>query len=209
MPSARRSRWSPDDHPIGAKRLCLVTGYYETFNRDKVTLVDVRSAPIQEITEKGVRTADEEYELDAIAFATGFDAMTGALREIDIRAGNGPTLAEHWADGPVTYLGLMVAGFPNMFIVTGPGSPSVKTQMIGAIEQHVDWIADCLAALRATGKRRIEATPEAERAWVQHVNDIANCTLYPRANSWYTGAKNLYANKSLTATGFGRRAGVR
>jgi cyclohexanone monooxygenase len=179
---------APKDHPIGTKRLCLDTNYYETYNRDNVTLVDVRSSPIQEITATGVRTADAEYELDAIVFATGFDAMTGALREIDIRVGIGPTLAETWAGGPVTYLGLMVSGFPNMFTITGPGSPSVKTQMIVAIEQHMDWIADCLAAMRARGMRRIEPSVEAERDWVRHVNEIADGTLYPLANSWYVGA---------------------
>ena len=179
---------APKDHPIGTKRLCLDTNYYETYNRSNVTLVDARSTPIQEITETGVRTTDATYELDAIVFATGFDAMTGALREIDIRVGNGPTLAEKWADGPLTYLGLMVAGFPNLFTITGPGSPSVKTQMIVAIEQHMDWIGDCLLALRARGMRRIEPKPEAERDWVQHVNEVADGTLYPLANSWYLGS---------------------
>jgi cyclohexanone monooxygenase len=177
----------PKDHPIGTKRLCLDTGYYETFNRDNVTLVDVRSSPIQEITETGLRTADADFELDAIVFATGFDAMTGALREIDIRVGNGPALAEKWAGGPLTYLGLMVSGYPNMFLITGPGSPSVKTQMIVAIEQHMDWIGDCLAMLRARGLRRIEASARAESEWVKHVNDVADSTLYPLANSWYLG----------------------
>jgi cyclohexanone monooxygenase len=178
---------APKNHPIGTKRLCLDTNYYETYNRDNVTLVDARSNPIQEITEAGIRTSAGEYELDAIVFATGFDAMTGALREIDIRVGNGPTLAEKWAGGPLTYLGLMVSGFPNMFTITGPGSPSVKTQMIVAIEQHMDWIGDCLTTLRARGMRRIEPSPEAERDWVQHVNDVADSTLYPLANSWYMG----------------------
>ena len=178
---------APKDHPIGTKRLCLDTNYYETYNRDNVTLVDVRSSPIQEITPAGVKTEDAEYELDTIVFATGFDAMTGALREIDIRVGNGPTLAEKWAGGPLTYLGLMVSGFPNMFTITGPGSPSVKTQMIVAIEQHMDWIGDCLATMRARGMHRIEPRPEAERDWVQHVNDVADGTLYPLANSWYMG----------------------
>jgi cyclohexanone monooxygenase len=179
---------APKDHPIGTKRLCLDTGYYETYNRDNVTLVDVRSAPIECITETGVRTANAEYEVDAIVFATGFDAMTGALREIDIRAGNGPSLAEKWADGPLTYLGLMVSGFPNMFVITGPGSPSVKTQMIVAIEQHMDWIGDCIAAMRAGGLARIEPRPDAERDWVRHVNEVADSTLYPLANSWYLGS---------------------
>ena len=160
---------APKDHPIGTKRLCLDTNYYETYNRPNVELIDVRSAPIERITAKGVRTKDAEYELDAIVFATGFDAMTGALREIDIRAGNGPSLAEKWADGPTTYLGLMVAGFPNMFTITGPGSPSVKTQMIVAIEQHMDWIAGCMATMRAKGKTRIEAMEGAEREWVRQI----------------------------------------
>ena len=179
---------APKDHPIGTKRLCLDTNYYEAYNRDNVTLVDVRSAPIQEISENGVRTADGEYELDAIVFATGFDAMTGALKEIDIRVGNGPSLADKWDNGPTTYLGLMVAGYPNMFTITGPGSPSVKTQMIVAIEQHMDWIGDCLATMRDRGMTRIEPTLEAERDWVQHVNDVADSTLYPLANSWYLGS---------------------
>jgi cyclohexanone monooxygenase len=180
---------APKDHPIGTKRLCLDTNYYETYNRDNVTLVDVRSDPIQEITETGLSTAGgQSFELDAIAFATGFDAMTGALREIDIRATDGAVLADHWEGGPLTYLGLMVSGFPNMFVVTGPGSPGVKTQMIASIEQHVDWIADCIGHLRSHGFDRIEASPQAEMEWVHHVNQVADSTLYPLANSWYMGA---------------------
>jgi cyclohexanone monooxygenase len=179
---------TPTDHPIGTKRLCLDTGYYETYNRPNVSLVDVRSAPIQEITSKGVRTADQEFELDAIAFATGFDAMTGALREIDIRGIDGTLLADKWIGGPMTYLGLMVAGFPNMFIVTGPGSPGVKSQMIHSIEQHVDWVSDLLKTAAERQARRIEADPDAETNWVLHVNEVADATLYPRANSWYVGA---------------------
>jgi cyclohexanone monooxygenase len=179
---------APKDHPIGTKRLCLDTGYYETYNRDNVTLVDVRSDPIQEITETGLRTANAEFELDAIVFATGFDAMTGALREIDIRTTDGAVLADHWEGGPLTYLGLMVSGFPNMFVVTGPGSPGVKTQMIASIEQHVDWIADCIGHMRKEGFDRIEASPQAELDWVHHVNQVADSTLYPLANSWYMGA---------------------
>ena len=180
---------APKDHPIGTKRLCLDTNYYETYNRNNVSLVDVKVDPIIEITPTGVRTRDREYgPFDAIAFATGFDAMTGALREIDIRVQDGPVLAEEWHAGPRTNLGLMVAGFPNMFVITGPGSPSVKTQMILAIEQHTDWIADCLAHLRAHGYGRIEADRQAQDAWVQHVNEVADGTLYPLANSWYVGA---------------------
>ena len=180
---------APKDHPIGTKRLCLDTNYYETYNRDNVTLVDVRSDPIQEITEKGLRTqGGQQFELDAIVFATGFDAMTGALREIDLRTTDGAVLRDHWEGGPLTYLGLMVSGFPNMFVVTGPGSPGVKTQMIASIEQHVDWIADCIGHMRAKGFDRIEAAPQAEMDWVHHVNQVADSTLYPLANSWYMGA---------------------
>ncbi len=179
---------APKDHPIGTKRLCPDTNYCETYNRGNVTLVDVRSAPIAEITQAGLRTREREYALDSIVFATGFDAMTGALLDIDIRVEGGELLADKWAGGPTTYLGLMAAGFPNMFIITGPGSPSVKTQMILSIEQHTDWIADCLAYMRTAGFTRIEADAEAEREWVGHVNEVADSTLYPLANSWYFGA---------------------
>ena len=179
---------APKDHPIGTKRLCLDTDYYETYNRGNVTLVDVRTSPIVELTPRGVRTEGAEYDLDAIVFATGFDAMTGALLEIDIRVEGGGALREQWAGGPRTYLGLMVAGFPNMFLVTGPGSPSVKSQMILAIEQHTNWIADCLQHARAQGFARIEADPDAQNQWVAHVNEVADGTLYPLANSWYVGA---------------------
>ena len=184
---------APKDHPIGTKRLCLDTNYYETYNRPNVSLIDVRTDPIAEITATGVRTeGGQTFELDAIVFATGFDAMTGALREIDVRASGGPNgeavLRDHWEGGPLTYLGLMMSGFPNLFVVTGPGSPGVKTQMIASIEQHVDWIADCLGHLRKEGFDRIEASPQAEHEWVEHVNKVADSTLYPLANSWYVGA---------------------
>ena len=179
---------APKDHPIGTKRLCLDTNYYETYNRPNVTLVDVRSDPIEEITGSGLRTGRQRFELDAIVFATGFDAMTGALREIDVRTGDGAVLRDHWEGGPLTYLGLMVSGFPNMFVVTGPGSPGVKTQMIASIEQHVDWIADAISHLGRHQLDRIEPTPKAEMDWVHHVNAVADSTLYPLANSWYMGA---------------------
>jgi len=179
---------APKDHPIGTKRLCLDTGYYETYNRDNVTLVDARSDPIAEITATGLRTGKQAYEFDAIVFATGFDAMTGALREIDIRTTDGASLDKTWAGGPLTYLGLMVAGFPNMFVITGPGSPGVKTQMIASIEQHTNWIADCLAHMAAKGYDRIESSERAQTEWVAHVNAVADSTLYPLANSWYMGA---------------------
>jgi cation diffusion facilitator CzcD-associated flavoprotein CzcO len=178
----------PHDHPIGTKRICVDIEYYETYNRDNVTLVDVRSAPIQRITPSGLRTAAAEYGLDAIVFAIGFDAMTGALFEMDIRGREGQRLKDKWSAGPRTYLGLASAGFPNLFIVTGPGSPSVLSNMVVSIEQHVDWITDCLAHLEEHGVRHIEPTVEAEDAWVEHVNEVANMTLYPRANSWYVGA---------------------
>jgi cyclohexanone monooxygenase len=178
----------PNDHPIGTKRLCLDNGYFETFNRENVTLVDVRSDPIVEVTPAGLRTQTHEFRLDDIAFATGFDAMTGALLDIDISVEGGSSLADKWAHGPRTYLGLMTAGIPNLFMITGPGSPSVKTNMVASIEQHVDWIADCLQYLKDREIRHIEADESAENTWVAHVNDVADATLYPQANSWYIGA---------------------
>jgi len=178
----------PNDHPIGTKRLILDTDYYETYNRDNVTLVDIRSKPIKEITPTGLRTADADYSLDAIVFATGFDAMTGAMKEIDIHTDAGMSVREKWEDGPRTYLGIMIAGFPNLFMITGPQSPGVKSQMILACEQHVDWIADCVQYLRDHRFSRIDAEEDAEAAWVQHNNDVADRTLYPLANSWYVGA---------------------
>ena len=179
---------APNDHPIGTKRICVDTRYYETYNRPNVHLVDIRSAPIEEITPTGLRTTAAEYEFDAIVFATGFDAMTGALTRIDIHSTEGTTLASEWEHGPRTYLGLMAAGFPNMFMVTGPGSPSVLSNMMVSIEQDVNWITDCLAHLRAKGLKRIEATREAQEDWVLHGIEVANKTLYPKAASWYMGA---------------------
>src|SRR6516162_3898271 len=178
----------PNDHPIGTKRLILDTDYYETYNQDNVTLVDIRSKPIEEITSTGLRTADADYALDAIVFATGFDAMTGAMKEIDIHTDAGMSVREKWEGGPRTYLGIMIAGFPNLFMITGPQSPGVKSQMILACEQHVDWIADCVQHLRDHGFSCIEAGEDAEDAWVQHNNEVADRTLYPLANSWYVGA---------------------
>ncbi|MEO8145098.1 MAG: NAD(P)/FAD-dependent oxidoreductase [Betaproteobacteria bacterium] len=178
----------PDDHPIGTKRLVLDTGYYETYNRGNVALVDARKAPIQEITPHGLRTSEAAYELDAIVFATGFDAMTGALKEIDVRTTDGRSLTTDWAHGPYTMLGIMCAGFPNLFMITGPGSPGVKSQMILSCEQHVDWIVDCLATMSANGFGAVEPTEEAQAAWTRHVGDVADATLYPLANSWYMGA---------------------
>jgi cation diffusion facilitator CzcD-associated flavoprotein CzcO len=179
----------PHGFHFGTKRLCSGTNYYETFNRDNVTLVDVNTAPIEEITPTGLRTTDVDYELDVIVFATGFDAMTGSLSRIDIRGEGGKTLAEKWAEGPRTYLGLSVSGFPNLFLLTGPGSPSVFSNMVNSAEQHVEWIADFLDYAREHDVRRAEATAEAEDAWVAHVSEAAEATLYPRSpNSWFFGA---------------------
>ena len=173
---------------LGCKRLCVDTGYYETFNRANVTLVDLNARPIEEITPAGLRVRGEDYRFDAIILATGFDAMTGALNRIDIRGLGGRMLKEKWAAGPRTYLGLATAGFPNLFTITGPGSPSVLTNMLPSIEQHVEWIADCMAYLRNNGFGTIEPTLAAEDAWVSHVNEVANRTLYPTTDSWYLGA---------------------
>ena len=179
---------SPKDYPIGAKRICIDTDYHATYNRDNVTLVDLRKAPIKGLVANGLRTADTDYELDSIVFATGYDAMTGALLQMDIRGRAGETLAHAWEAGPRTYLGLMTAGFPNLFTITGPGSPSVLASMIFAIEQHVDWIADCLQSMQQRGKNLIEAETDAQDRWVAHVNEVADRTLFPLANSWYLGA---------------------
>ena len=175
-------------YPIGTKRPCLDTGYYETYNRPNVTLVDVSAAPIEAITERGLCCGGVEYEVDDIVHATGFDAMTGALSRIDIRGRDGLSLKEKWAAGPVTYLGLGSAGFPNLFIITGPGSPSVLANCILGAEQQVEWIGDCIDELRRRGCRTIEPTPAAETDWGQQVNELARDTLYHHANSWYLGA---------------------
>ena len=181
-------RLSPRNHPFGTKRPCLDTDYYATYNRENVTLVDVRATPIVEITPAGIRTTEDEYELDAIVFATGFDAMTGPLLGPDITGVGGVALRDKWAAGPRTYLGIATAGFPNLFTITGPGSPSVLVNMLVAIEQHVDWVADCITYLHERDLAAIDPTVEAEDGWVDHVNEVANLTLFPKANSWYMGA---------------------
>ncbi len=178
----------PKDYPIATKRLCADTDYFETYNRDNVTLVDIRDTPIECLTPDGLRVGGQEYQVDAIVFATGFDAVTGTLNAIDIRGRGGLKLKDKWEAGPRTYLGIMSAGFPNLFLITGPGSPSVLSNMIISIEQHVDWISDCLNHLASRQQDCIEATQDAEDAWVAHVNDVAYKTLYPQANSWYMGA---------------------
>jgi cyclohexanone monooxygenase len=181
-------RLQPDDHPIGSKRICVDTEYYATFNRPNVTLVDIKSNPIEEILSNAVRTRAKNHEIDALVLATGFDAMTGSVARIDIRGRRSQTLNQKWAEGPRTFLGLMSEGFPNLFIITGPGSPSVLSNMIVSIEQHVDWITDAIAWMRDRGLEAMEASREAEDQWVAHVNEVAHATLYPQANSWYMGA---------------------
>lgn len=178
----------PNNHPIGSKRICVDTDYFAAFNRPNVTLVDIRSSPIEEITANAVRSGGKDYQVDALVLATGFDAMTGSVAKIDISGRNGQTLNRKWAEGPKTYLGLMSAGFPNLFIITGPGSPSVLSNMIVSIEQHVDWITDCIGYMRRRGFEAMEANTDAEDHWVAHVNEVAHATLYPQANSWYMGA---------------------
>ena len=177
------------DHPYAAKRPPIDSAYFETFNRGNVTLVDVKAAPIERITPRGIQTCGQEYALDIIVFATGFDAMTGPLLKLGIQGRDGQALRDVWAAGPRTLLGLQVAGFPNFFTVTGPGSPSVLCNMPVAIEQHVDWITECIRMMRERGLNRIEAKPDAVEQWVVEVNKAAEATLLPQASSsWYLGA---------------------
>ena len=178
----------PKDYPIGTKRICVHTDYYETYNRDNVHLVDLRKTPLVEITETGIRTTDQEFEFDALVLATGFDAQTGALTSIDIRGRGGQKLTDHWSAGPRTYLGIAMAGFPNAFVITGPQSPSVLSNMMVSIEQHVEWVSDAIRYVREHDLRTIEPTPEAEQAWVDHNAEVGDATLFPTANSWYMGS---------------------
>jgi len=178
----------PRDQFAGTRRLCIDTNYYETFNRDNVTLKNLQKDPIKRITDKGIETERGFEALDCLVFATGYDAMTGALMSLDIRGKGGQTLRSKWSEGPRTMMGLMTAGFPNLFIVTGPGSPSVLSNMLISIEQHVEWIAGCLDHLSKHGKRQIEASLEAEDQWVDHANAVAHSTLFPKGNTWYMGA---------------------
>jgi cyclohexanone monooxygenase len=178
----------PRGYPFGTKRICLDTGYYETFNRPDVTLVNLRRTPIVGVTPRGIATVDGELEFDVLVFATGFDAVTGPLLRMDVRGRDGVTLRDRWTDGPRSYLGLQVSGFPNMFTITGPGSPSVVSNVMVSIEQHVDFIAECLQHLQEHGVATIEADADAEAAWVDHVREAAEATLYPQAPSWFVGA---------------------
>ncbi|BBX03544.1 cyclohexanone monooxygenase [Mycolicibacterium moriokaense] len=177
-------------HPFGCKRPIIDQGYYETFNRDNVTLVDLRKGPIVEITPTGIRTEQGHYDLDVIIYATGFDAMTGALSRINVHGRDGMLLGDFWtSEGPYTYLGIAVAGFPNLFIVQAPGSPSAATNFVAALEQHVEWIGDCIGYLRDKGYRTIEALPDAQREWIEHTTELVAPTVLvdPSCNSWYNG----------------------
>ena len=178
----------PYDYPLATKRMCIDVGYYEAFNRDNVRLVDLRRSPIDEVTAIGIRAGGELVEVDALVLATGFDAMTGALAAVDIRGRDGRTLRTKWADGPRTYLGLAHAGFPNLFTITGPSSPSVLSNVMVSIEQHVELVSEVLGHLREHGLASIEPTAAAEDAWVEHHRALGDASLYPRANSWYMGA---------------------
>ena len=176
------------DSIIGCKRLCVDTEYYDTFNLPNVSLVDLRQRPIERFTTGGIVVGEDEHLVDSIVFATGFDAMTGAIAKISITGRDGMTLHDAWSAGPMNYLGLSVHGLPNLFMITGPGSPSVLTNMIVSIEHHVEWVADCVSWLNNEGRRSIEATADAQDHWVQHVNSVAGMTLYQSCSSWYLGA---------------------
>lgn len=180
----------PRDYPIGCKRPVIDIDYYQAFNRDNVTLVDLRQGGIERITQTGVQTSQGTFEIDALVYATGFDAMTGPLLRIDIRGRGGVTLKQRWEAGPRTYLGLQVHGFPNLFTITGPGSPSVLSNMFVSIEQHVDWVGDCIEHMERNELQTIEANANAEESWIAHVNEVASGTMFtaPSCNSWYLGA---------------------
>ena len=178
----------PRSYPIGTKRICIDTGYFETYNRENVKLVDISKKPIQRLVTDGIIVDDQLYAFDSIIFATGFDAMTGSIFNVDIKGRGGLALKEKWNAGPKTYLGLMSASFPNLFMITGPGSPSVKSNMIMSIEQHVDLVIETLLSMRRKGLSVVEPELEAENKWVDHVQEVANKTLFPQANSWYMGA---------------------
>ena len=182
------AKLAPTDHAIGTKRICVDTEYYATFNLPHVKLFDIKADPIEEIVPTGIRTTHATHELDSIVFATGYDAVTGSLDRIAISGRNGLALKQKWTAGPRTYLGIMTAGFPNLFFITGPGSPSVLTNVVMAIEQHVDWIARCLQFMQQQQMEVAEAVADAEDQWVAHVNEVADKTLFPTTASWYTGA---------------------
>ena len=179
---------TPRGYPFGTKRLCLDTNYFATFNRDNVELVDIRETPIERITEAGIKTSEQEYPFDLIVFATGFDAVTGPLLSLNISNTEGHALKDVWKDGPQSYLGLMISGFPNLFTVNGPSSPSALANMLQTIEHHVDWIVNCIDYMEKNAFERVDADEKAQVAWAHEVADIANKTLFTQANSWYMGA---------------------
>ncbi|WP_338241307.1 flavin-containing monooxygenase [Aurantiacibacter hainanensis] len=178
---------TPHGYPMGSRRLCTEVSFYQSMNRDNVDLVDVREEPVKTVTADAVVTERGSYPADVIILATGFEACVGAIRAIDIRGRDGRSIRDEWDNGPRAYLGLAVEGFPNMFAITGPGSPSVLSNVVVSIEQHVEWIARCMADMREGGHTVIEATPQAEADWMQHAHEVAHQTLFPRANSWYQG----------------------
>ncbi|MER2535054.1 MAG: NAD(P)/FAD-dependent oxidoreductase [Rhizobiaceae bacterium] len=190
------ARLQPTEYKIGGRRLCVDNGYYETFNRTNVTLIDMRAEPLTTMTPGGFATPAGEYAIDDLVLATGFDAFTGALDRIDIRGRDGLPLRRKWADGPANYLGLSVAGFPNMFLITGPGSPSVLSNMVMSIEQHVNWIGACIGDLLAAGHAVIEAKQDSEESWMRHIGAIAEASLIFKTRSWYTGANVSGKKKS-------------
>jgi cation diffusion facilitator CzcD-associated flavoprotein CzcO len=175
-------------HPIGCKRLCVDTGYYDTYNRPNVTLVGISQQPIDSVVPQGLRSGGREYRFDTLVLATGFDAFTGPMTRIDLRGRGGLHIRDKWRGGPLNYLGLTVAGFPNLFNLVGPGSTSAFTSVIVSVEHHVDWIAACIQWLDACGYSTIEASEQAEAEWVRRVNQVAEQTVYPHCNSWYLGA---------------------
>jgi cyclohexanone monooxygenase len=184
----------PTTYPIGGKRLCIGNGYFEMFNKDNVSLVDVRADPITAFTAKGLRTAAAEYELDAIITATGFDAVTGSMSRIDIKGVDGRTMSDKWANGPTTYLGAMVAGFPNLFMIHGPMTPAAQAQMITTGEWQVNWTADVIADMEREGYTRIDTTEAAEQSWSEELEMVSNTTVHKQADSWYN-AKNIEGKK--------------
>ncbi len=178
----------PTNHPIGSRRICVDSNYYATYNQDNVSLVSVKDTPIERVTPEGVQVNGRVYELDTLVVATGFDAMTGALLNINIEGRGGQTLADRWQAGPRSYLGMAINGFPNLFTVTGPGSPSVLSNMMVSIEQHVDWMIACFSHMETSGYTLFDVDEPAQDQWVAHVNDVANMTLFPKGGSWYLGA---------------------
>jgi cyclohexanone monooxygenase len=187
---------APKDYPIGTKRICIDSGYYETYNRDNVKLVDVKTNPIEELTPTGLRTTAESYDLDVIVFATGFDAITGPLLRMNITGKDNVKLADAWSDGPKAFLGISAVGFPNLFMITGPGSPSVLSNMTTSIEQHVDFALDAIKYMKANNIDSMEPTEAAQDRWAAYVDKIAHKTLFPKANSWYMGA-NIPGKKRM------------